>query len=135
MFKRIFLTIVFILIGLAAITIIVLESGQVLVVETKTGSGQEKRETHIWLVQSEGRLLLEAGTPENPRVLDLAIQQALMLKGEGLDGMYRFKLHGPASHENIRRLMEEKYGWRDWWISMIFDTSRSFMIEVVPVAV
>ena len=135
MFKRIFLTIVFNLIGLAAITIIVLESGQVLVVETKTGSGQEKRETHIWLVQSEGRLLLEAGTPENPWVLDLAIQQALMLKGEGLDGMYRFKLHGPASHENIRRFMEEKYGWRDWWISMIFDTSRSFMIEVVPVAV
>ena len=138
MLKRIFFALVLILIGFALITIAALESGQVLVVKTlmveeMSEAGNEPRETHIWFVQSGGRLLLEAGTPENPWVVDLSSQDTLSLKGEGLDGTYHFKLHDPASHETIRYLMEEKYGWRDSWISMIFDTSRSFMIEVTPI--
>ena len=36
-----------------------------------------------------------------------------------------------GSHERIRSLLREKYGLRDWWIGLLFDTSSSLAVELV----
>ena len=119
---------------LTALTYFALESGDVVIASTKPSPFSEVRETHIWFVQIEGALFLEAGSPENPWVSDLSSNSSLHLTNHDLDGQYLFVLHPQDSHDNIRRLMREKYGWRDWWISFFFDTSKSFMIEAQRVS-
>ena len=48
-----------------------------------------------------------------------------------MGGDYAYQIHDSvAAHDRIRRLMREKYGWRDWWISAVFDTSGSQMVEI-----
>ncbi len=118
------------LILFVAITYTALEAGDVVVVETQTEGTSDPRETHIWYVQKDDGLFLEAGNPQNPWIIDLASQPTLTLRGEALDGVYRFTQYEQSSHQEIRRMMRDKYGWRDWWISLIFDTSQSYMIEI-----
>ena len=46
---------------------------------------------------------------------------------------YSFEIGSSRSdHESIRRLMRAKYGWRDWWIGMVFDTSSSMRVKLKP---
>lgn len=91
------------------------------------------RETHIWYVRVGHQILLEAGNPANSWVKDLADQQSIYIRGEGLEGEYSFSLHKDnASHLKIRSHMRAAYGWRDWWVALLFDTSQSAMVEVFP---
>ncbi len=113
------------------VTYIALESGGVITVYTVEHPSGKTRDTHIWYIKDEyGRLLLEAGSPENPWVQDLEHMESLRLEGEGLDGEYLFAIRGEESHESIRKQMRQKYGWRDWWISLVFDTTESYAIEL-----
>ena len=117
----------------AAFTYLALEANNVIVVETIDPDTLENRHTHIWYVIDAEHVLLEAGHPDNPWVKDLTKATTLRLLGEGLDGSYRFTLHGASSHAGIRTRMREKYGWRDWWVDLLFDTSRSVMVEAVRI--
>lgn len=119
-----------IVLALGATTYGALESGGVVVITTQRADGGGARGTRIWYVTQADRVLLEAGDPRNPWVADLNTAESLRFTGEGLDGEYRFKLHDRSSHEIIRKHMRKKYGWRDWWISLVFDTSNSFLVEV-----
>jgi len=38
----------------------------------------------------------------------------------------------PEGHERIRRLLAEKYGWADWWVGLLQDTSGSIAIRLEP---
>ena len=111
-------------------TFIALEWGGVVTVTTSIPETQEVRETHIWFIVKGDVVLLEAGSLNNPWVTDLASTGTLHLGGEGLDGEYSFSKMPVASHSMIRQEMRLKYGWRDWWISMLFDTSESYAIEL-----
>ena len=115
---------------LAAITYIALESGGVTSVWTNRHDGDGDRETHIWFVQIDNKLFLEAGHPENPWVRDLEPGSTLTLVGGNIDGTYAFQVID--DHRRIRSLMREKYGWRDQWIGLLFDVSQSQMIELGP---
>ncbi len=128
-----FLSLIFALGMLAAlITALALEAGGVVTVVTETPAGAN-RETRVWFVEHEDRLYLEAGHPDNPWVKDLAGNPTLILKGQALDGEYRYMRHDSArEHTRIRALMREKYGWRDAWISLVFDTSRSSLLHLIP---
>ena len=118
------------LLVLVAVTAVALEISGVVTVHTETSAGAN-RTTHVWFAEEDGTLYLEAGSPQNPWVVDLIDEKALRLSGQDLDGRYRFVLHTtPESHERIRRMMRDKYGWRDVWIGMLFDTSASRMIEL-----
>ena len=107
-----------------------LESGDVIEVETWNSESKTPRLTHIWYVNREQTLLLEAGTPENPWVKDLSEGSKIYLRGDGMDGEYNVQLvPSPEAHLEIRTLMRNKYGWRDKWISTLFDVGNSFMIK------
>ena len=118
------------LVGILATTYAALELGDVVVVETLAVIEDEPRYTRVWYVQDGNKLLLEAGNPENAWVEDLASLNEIRLLGGGLDGRYEFTHHGMGSHAAIRQLMRRKYGWRDWWVSLLFDTQESVMIEL-----
>ncbi len=112
------------------ITAVALEISGVVTVHTETAAGAN-RTTHVWFVEEDGTLYLEAGNPQNPWVVDLIDADELRLSGQDLDGRYRFMLHTSAeSHQRIRQMMRDKYGWRDVWIGMLFDTSASRMMEL-----
>ena len=113
-----------------ATTLLALEAGSVVTVETKTSSNALRR-THIWFVATHNALYLEAGNPQNPWVQDLRSTSSLHLVGAGLDGEYAFAVYvEPVEHEKIRNLMRAKYGWRDWWVDMLFDTSQSALVRL-----
>ena len=138
MLKKISLAVALILVGIIGITLIALESGNVIVVETvkseKSEDGQA-RFTRVWFVREQTTLYLEAGHPDNPWVTDLAHNSSIRLKGSGIDGSYHFTVHADAeSHQKIRELMRGKYGWRDVWISTLFDVSQSQLVELSSTA-
>jgi hypothetical protein len=59
--------------------------------------------------------------------------QTLTLAGQSVAGEYLFeRSQNAADHERIRRMMRRKYGWRDWWVGVLFDTSQSRLIELEP---
>ena len=118
----------------AVVTAVALELGGVVTVHTTSANGAH-RTTHIWYVETEDGLFIEAGHPDNPWVTDLQDAHELHLSGQGIDGRYRFVMHTtPASHAKIRTLMREKYGWRDVWVGMLFDVSASRMMELTKQA-
>ncbi len=113
----------------AGITWYALESSGVALVKTLD------RQTHVWFVQTESELLLEAGNPNNPWVKDLAQVTMIQVKLNGNWATYRFQLSaGPASHTKIRTAMRDKYGWRDQWIALLFNVEQSALIRLIPVA-
>jgi len=40
----------------------------------------------------------------------------------------------PAAHEMIRARIRERYGFRDWWVNLLVDTSESVAVHLAPVA-
>jgi hypothetical protein len=121
--------------ALAAITGWALESGGVLVVETASADGST-RSTHVWYAEHEGALWLEAGTPENGWFVDVRREPRLAVAAPShLAGRYAVEiLATPEAHQRIRSLLRAKYALRDRWIELLFDTSRSVAVRLVPLA-
>jgi len=117
-----------------AVTVLALESSEVITVETVMRNVNESsgiRRTHIWFVQTQTGVFLEAGSPTNPWVRDLRENPRIVLAGADLEGSYHATLDTSSiAHKNIRKLMREKYGWRDWWVDMLFDTSKSQLVTL-----
>ena len=119
--------------GVAGITFLALESGGVIEVETWDSQESSLRTTHIWFVETSEGILLEAGNPENPWVKDLSANETITIRGGGIDGEYRIRLiQNETAHKEIRNRMREKYGWRDLWISFLFNVEQSQMVQVFP---
>ncbi|NKC00339.1 MAG: hypothetical protein GKR90_17885 [Pseudomonadales bacterium] len=122
-----------VVVTLVAVTYTALELSEVAIATTYDQSGKP-RETHIWYVEKDGELLLEAGNPVNPWVVELRQGSTLSLAINDQTKAYTFKLHdGQQNHQLIRSLMREKYGWRDAWVVMISDVSKSAMLKVSPI--
>lgn len=118
-------------VGFAATTYVALELTEVATVETASSDRSGPRQTRVWYVQHGDALYLEAGHPDNPWVRDLEHMRRLTLSGEDIGGEYLFQQSSSAAdHERIRKMMRGKYGWRDWWIGVVFDTSRSRLIKL-----
>jgi len=134
MTKSILIFVAIVLVGIAVVTYVALEVGDVAIVETPRLEGLEARRTHIWFVQEAGGIFLEAGRPDNPWVKDLNHTSTIILRGSKIDGTYSFTVYEDIeSHHRIRSLMRKKYGWRDRWVDFLFDLSESTMIEIRPI--
>ena len=121
------------IVALVAFTGWALEWSGVAVVNTTTNDGVT-RATHVWFIERDRYLLLEAGTPENGWFVDIGVTPELRISQPGsLAGMYRVEpTSSPEGHARIRGLMREKYGIRDAWIGTLFDTTRSVEVRVAP---
>ena len=109
-----------------------LESGGVAVVETHAADGS-LRSTHVWFAEPDGELWVEAGTPENGWFVDVERDPRIRFSAERRSGHYLAERVRPDAHDEIRALLRAKYGVRDWWIDLLFDTSRSVAVRLVPV--
>ncbi len=110
-----------------------LEADGVAVIETQLANGST-RLTHVWYAEPNGELWLEAGTVENGWYTDVQRAPGVSFSADEISGRYIARnVARESAHERIRALFREKYGIRDWWISLIFDTSNSVAVQLVPV--
>lgn len=124
------------LLGFVILTWLALEAGGVAIVETEAADGST-RSTHVWFAMPDEEIWIEAGTPENGWYVDIQNRAALTLSTDEakLSGDYLAEpLPGDASHQRIRALLREKYGLRDWWIALLFDTSHSVAVRLTPIS-
>jgi hypothetical protein len=109
-----------------------LESSGVAVLETRDPLGGV-RHTHVWYAETDGELWLEAGTPENTWFEDVQADSAVILRIDGRAERYVAEpVDDPRGHPRIRSLMRERYGLRDLWVGLLFDTSRSVAVRLLP---
>jgi hypothetical protein len=119
-------------VAFVAITWLALEAGGVAVVETRAEDGST-RATHVWFVEPDGELWLEAGSPENPWFADLGRDSRLALRADGRSGAYVAERRDDAeARARVRAALREKYGWRDRWIGLFVDPSRSLVVRLLP---
>ena len=122
----------FVLVASLPVTWWALESGGVAVVGTRAPDGST-RSTHVWFAEPDGELWLEAGTPTNAWYLDVQRDPQVSFRSEDRSGQFTAQLIAePGAHETIRALLREKYGVRDGWIGLLFDTSHSVAVRLVP---
>jgi hypothetical protein len=128
--RRALAAVALLLFGFAAVTWFALESSGVAVAETRAPDGG-LRATHVWYVERDGELWLEAGSPENAWFVDVQREPGLVLRSErGAAAYVAVPVGGPSGHDEIRALMRAKYGFRDWWVNLIVDTSRSVAVRL-----
>jgi hypothetical protein len=130
--KRALLVVVLLLLAFVSVTGWALESAGVAVVETRRPDGST-RSTHVWYAANKGELWLEAGAPGNSWFEDIQTSPRVVLRIEGKPGVYVAEpIRDPSGHDQIRGLLRQKYGLRDWWVALIFDTSRSVAVRLMP---
>ncbi|MFQ5415634.1 MAG: hypothetical protein ACE5FL_01170 [Myxococcota bacterium] len=111
-----------------------LESGGVAIVATRPANGPERR-THVWYVEPRDELWIEAGTPQNGWFVDLENDRELHFSADGIAARYRaLPSSDPADQRRIRSLIRAKYGWRDRWVGMFVDSSKSVPVRLQPLA-
>ena len=109
-----------------------LESSGVAVIETRTPGGTV-RSTHVWYTEPDKDLWLEAGTPENAWFQDVQQNPVLSFRANGRSARYVARpVDDPSGHSRIRSLIREKYGFRDRWVGLVVDTSRSVAVRLLP---
>ncbi len=109
-----------------------LESGGVAVIETRTAEGT-LRSTHVWYSEPNEELWLEAGTPGSPWFRDAQQNPVVTFSANGRFARYVARpLDHPSGHTRIRALIRDKYGFRDRWVGLIVDTSRSVAVQLFP---
>ena len=109
-----------------------LESGGVAVIETLT-SEQQIRSTHVWYVESDGEVWLEAGSPENAWFRDLRTSSTVTFEADGSVSRYSAQpVDDPSAQGRVRALIREKYALRDLWVGLLIDASRSVPVRLLP---
>jgi len=126
--RRAALVLVALVAAFAAITWVALEQSGVAIVETHASDGSV-RKTHVWTVELDGSLWLEAGSPKNAWFADLGRDPHLRLSaaGESRDAVAEIV---PEKSAEIRAALRAKYGWRDAWIQMLVNANRSTAVRL-----
>lgn len=114
-----------------AVTWWALESSDVAVIETRRADRQV-RTTHVWWFLADGRLWLEAGSPSNGWYVDVSDNPHIVVKRDGASSEFvAVPIPDPVHHEWVRSSIREKYGFRDWWVNLLVDTSDSVAVRMV----
>lgn len=132
--KRALVLLAALVLAFGALTGWALESGDVALLMTERAGGGA-RETHVWWVEDEGAVQLEAATPERAWLAEaLAAGEVSLERGGRVERFRPERLDAPGAHERIRARLRAKYGWRDAWVGLLQDTSRSVAVRLTPLA-
>lgn len=113
------------------ITLIALEGQEVVLVRTVDERGQV-HDTRTWIADDPQGIWIEAATPARPFAQHIARSADVEIVRGGAVRRYAASIvANPEGHERIRTLLAHKYGWADWWIGLLQDTSASVAIRVV----
>ena len=130
--RRLALVAVGVIIAFAVITFAALEGGEVVVVRTHDDQGAV-RETRAWIAEHDGHAWIETANLERPFYLHLLADRDIeIVRGGAVIPVRAVPLPQAEGHPLIRRLLAEKYGWKDVWIGWIADTSQSTAIRLDP---
>ena len=114
------------------LTWVALEAGGVAVVETRS-SDHSLRSTHVWFVETDAELWLEAGSPGNAWFVDIQKSPTLTFTADERSARYMAEpVPGAVAQQKIRSLLREKYGIRDWWVSLLVDSRGSVAVRLTP---
>ncbi len=129
--RRIAAVVALIVLGVVLLTWWALEWSSVAVLETQSADGAV-RSTHVWYAEPDGEIWIEAGTPENGWYVDVQEDPVVSFSTPERSSEYVAQIiPGHEAHLRIRDLLRKKYGFRDWWIGVLFDTSQSVAIRMV----
>ena len=129
--KPVLIGIAMLLAAFVATTWWALESEGVAVIETRTAD-DSVRFTHVWYTEPDGELWLEAGTPENGWFIDIQANPDVRFETDGHSVRYIARPEeDPSGHDRIRFLIRAKYGFRDRWVGLVVDTSRSVAVRLL----
>ncbi len=108
------------------------EHGEVVTITT-TDAGGASHETHVWIVDRDGRPWIRSGSPASGWYQRLTRTRTLELQRNGNRTLYAAE---PivANRGDINALMRAKYGWADAYIGMFFSRANAIPIRLQPVA-
>ncbi len=109
--------------------IIASESGEVVVINTRDAAG-DARETRLWVVDHQGSAWLRSGSPHSGWYQrTLANPQIGVQRGAK---SFAAVAHPDAdAKDTINRLMNDKYGWADDYIGMLFGRDDAVPIRLL----
>ena len=114
----------------AAVTLVALEGGEVVVLRTVDEHGAQ-RDTRTWVADEAGAAWIEAANADRPFLRHLQATPDVQLHRAGVWRPCRgAEVSNPVGHERIRRLLAAKYGWKDRWIGLLADTSDSRAVRL-----
>lgn len=121
------------IVAFIGVTYAALEWDGVATVETLREDGTV-RQTHVWYIKDGQAMRIEAGTPDNPWFVEFQKQPQVTITVDGHSRDYLGEVQtNPEGHERIRTALRQKYGMRDWWVGILFDTSNSIEVLFTPI--
>lgn len=119
-----------VVIAFGGLTLYALEGREVIVLRTHTADGAV-RETRTWVADDAGAVWVEAAVPGRPFFQQLLAIPEVDVVRDGTTHSYRaVPVPNPDGHVHIRTLLAQKYGWADWWVGWLTDTSRSTAVRL-----
>jgi hypothetical protein len=117
---------------LGALTLYALEGLEVVVLRTHAPDGST-RETRTWVADDDGAMWIEAAFAERPFFQQILVDPAVeIVRGGAARRCRAVPVANPDGHRRIRALLAQKYGWADWWVGWLQDTSRSVAVRIDP---
>ncbi len=115
---------------IAGITFVATEGAEVVVLSTRGPNGTT-RKTRVWVADLDGAAWVEAANPERDFYADLQRNPTVSMERNGETRPYIAKVFpGAEGNQRIRALLREKYGWADWWLQQLVDTSQSIAVRL-----
>lgn len=114
------------------ISVIATEGQEVVVLSTRAQDGST-RQTRVWIADADGAAWIEAANPAREFYADIRRNPAVSLRRDGESRPYLARSFADAEgNRRIRSLLSEKYGWADWWLQQLVDTSHSIAVRLDP---
>lgn len=118
------------MLAMYAVQMIASESAEVVVLTTKTSSG-EAQETRLWIVDHEGNPWLRSGSEIQSWYRNILEQSDVEIFRDSETETYT-ALPTENYREAVNGLMREKYGWADSYIGFFFSRDNAIPIRLIP---
>lgn len=119
-----------VMLAMYAVQMIASESAEVVVLTTKTSSG-EAQETRLWIVDHEGNQWLRSGSEIQSWYRNILEQSDVEIFRDSETETYT-ALPTENYREAVNGLMREKYGWADSYIGFFFSRDNAIPIRLIP---